>query len=77
MATRESNIPPGILHKLERLADEERRTYLQERIGHYEHMRNRLEDRAEGMAKTWLKGQVEWMDIVLADLREYRTNLDK
>lgn len=75
MATRESNIPPGILHKLERLADEERRTYLQERIGHYEHMRNRLEDRAQGMAASWLKGQVEWMDTVLIDLIEYRESL--
>ena len=68
-------IPPGILTKLDRLSLEEKRIYIQERIGNYEHMMNRLADRARRREEEWIARQAEWMQEVIAELRAVQANL--
>ncbi len=66
-----SVLPPRTLAKIKRLPTEERRIYVQELIGKYEHSALQIPRAAKDLAESWAEPQRVALENCLEELRQY------
>lgn len=66
-----SVLPPRTLAKILRLPRPERRMYVQELIGKYEHSTLQIPRAAKDLAESWAERQADALEDVLKELRQF------